>query len=742
MLFRLGVLMARWRWLVIAAWALAFLVAVGFAPRVLSELSAGFGRADTEAQRASTLLSEKLALREAVITLVFSHPRLQAQDTEYREAVEQTLAPLLQVPPEFPWVERVITLYNSGNREQASEDGLTSYALVVMSVDIDKAMDLYPELRSRLQTPEGFQMWATGGIPIYSDLNIAATEDLRRSEALSFPLVVVVLLLVFGTMVAAALPIAMAILTVVITMALVFVLTQFMEVSIFVLNIASFLGIGIAVDYTLLVVNRFREELPRHSRSEAIGITMATAGQAILFSALTTMVGLSGLFFIPLTFFRSIGIGGVTVVFVSVLAVMTLVPAVLGVLGPKVNSVRILPASRESPGMWRRVAHGVMKHPILVAVPGIVFLLLLGIPFLGVKVGAGWASALPPDAEARQGWEVVERELGAGELSPVAIVARAPGGILKPDTVGALYDFTHRLAQDPRVKRVESIFNLDSSITREQYQQMYATPSSVLPPQVVDALRSMLAESSDVTLIRVIPSVLPLSDDAKAFITEIRDQEIGPGVSVLVTGATADIGDTVDLTYRNFPLVILYIVVTSYLVLLLLFRSVILPLKAVIMNALSIFASYGALVYIFQEGHFENLLGFRTQGFTETTVPIVLFCILFGLSMDYEVFLLSRIKEVYDETGDNTASVALGLERTGRIITSAALILVLVAAAFATSDVVVVKAFGVGVAIAVLLDASLVRALLVPALMRIMGKWNWWAPAWLLRLLPRHGMVV
>ena len=244
------------------------------------------------------------------------------------------------------------------------------------------------------------------------------------------------------------------------------------------------------------------------------------------------------------------------------------------------------------------------------------------------------------------------------------------------------------------------------------------------------------------TLVRVIPRIPPLSDEARAFVKEIRDQGIGPGVSVMVTGATADIDDTVDIMYRNFPLAILYIVVTTYVVLLVLFRSVILPLKAVIMNALSILASYGALVYIFQQGHLENLLAFRTQGFTETTVPIVMFCILFGLSMDYEVFLLSRIKELYDESGDNTASVALGLERTGRIITSAALILVLVAGAFATSDVVVVKALGVGMAIAILLDATLVRALLVPALMRIMGRWNWWAPRWVQRLLPGQRMGV
>ena len=582
-------------------------------------------------------------------------------------------------------------------------------------------------------------MWATGGIPIFSDLTAAAEKDLRRSEALSLPLVLIALAVVFGTVVAAALPIAMAVVTVALTMALVYLLTQTMDVSIFVLNIASFLGIGISVDYTLLMVSRFREELPHRDLAEAAGTTMTTAGRTVLFSGLTTAVGLSGLLFIPFTFFRSLAIGGVTVVMLSMLVVMTLVPALLGALGPRINSLRVLPRSRKQRGVWQRVAYGVMRHPLWIALPVIILLLLLASPFRAVKIGAPWTSELPRNAEARQGWEKVEKELGPGTLSPVVVVAQVQGGVLRPETVGTLYDFTHKMAADPRVARIDSIVTLSPLITKEQYQQMYSAPEAIPFPEVKASLGRLVGK--DITVIRIYPSYPTVSDETKALLKEIRTQGVGPGIITLVTGATADLVDAVNLMYRDFPQVMLYVVAVTYLLLLVLFRSLVLPLKAVIMNALSIFASYGALVYVFQQGHFQELLGFRADGYTEATVPIMMFCILFGLSMDYEVFLLGRIKELYDESGDNTASVAVGLGKTGQIITSAALILVLVAAAFATSDVIVVKALGVSMAIAILLDATLVRALLVPALMRILGDWNWWAPRFVKRLLPEQRMT-
>lgn len=736
MLFRLGVLMVRYRWPVIALWIAALLTAAVFAPRVLSSLKTGFGRADTESQRALDILKEEMGEPEAVIAVVFSHDTLRATDPPYRQAVEQALSPIAQAPP----VAEVVTLYSSGNPFFSSQDGHTSYAFIVLNASVDEGMELYSELRRQLQTPEGFQMWATGGIPIFASLNAAAEEDLRRAEAISFPLLLAALALVFGTLVAAALPIAMAALTLAVTMALIYLLTQVTEVSIFVLNIASFLGIGLAVDYTLLVVSRFREELSHRGRAEAIGVTMTTAGRTILFSGLTTVVGLSGLFFIPFSFFSSLGIGGVTVVLVSMLVVMTLVPAVLGVLGPRINSLKVLPISGAGRGVWGRLAHGVMRQPLLVAIPVMVFLLVLALPFLEVNIGAPWATILPMDAEARQGWEKTEESFGPGALSPIVVVARAPEGILKPETVGTLYDFAHSMAEDPRVARVESIVTLHPSISKEQYQQMYAFPDMIPVPEVKKALAALVGDN--VTVIRIFPVASPLSSETKTLLKKVRAQGVGPGIETTVTGATADLQDATAIMYRYFPLVILYVVAVTYLVLLALFRSVVLPLKAVIMNGMSILASYGALVYVFQQGHFQEVLGFRAQGYTETTIPIIMFCIIFGLSMDYEVFLLSRIKEQYDETRDNTESVALGLERTGRIITSAALILVLVAAAFATSDIIIIKAFGVATAIAILIDATLVRALLVPALMRVLGDWNWWAPRFLLRVLPAQRITV
>lgn len=732
MLFSLGVFMVRYRWAVLSLWVLAFLVAGVFAPRLLSELKGGFGRAETESQQALDLLKEELGQEEAVVTVVFSHPSLEASDPEFRNALEDTLAPA----SELREVVDVITVYNSGNQSLVSTDGHTTHSMLTLAGSLDDGVDVYPKLRGRLHAPEGFELLATGGIAIFSALNEAAEEDLRRSEIVSFPLVLVALGIVFGTLIAAAIPIAMAGIAVTVTMAFVFLLTQAMDVSIFVLNIASFLGIGISIDYTLLVISRFREEMERHDRTGAVGTTMATAGRAILFSGLTTVVGLSGMLLIPFMLFRSLAVGGVTVVLVAVLVALTLVPAILGILGHRVDRLRVLPVGRRRGGVWHDLATWVMRHPIVVAVPVIAFLLVLGSPFLNVRLGAPWASVLPSDSEPRLGWEKLEREFGAGELAPVAVVVQAgEGGVLRPDVVGDLYDWTHTLLDDARVSRIESIVTLDPSISKEQYQRVYQNPGEFRMPELQRALLRLANE--DVTLVRVFPREAMFSPETKSLVADLRQAHIAPGLSTLITGATADLEDTIEVMYTYFPWVIVYIIAVTCVILLVLFRSLVLPLKAVIMNAMSIFAAYGALVFVFQEGNLQDLLGFTTSGFVEVSLPIILFSILFGLSMDYEVFLLTRVKEVYDETGDNTRSVALGLERTGRVITSAAMILVLVAAAFTTSDIIIVKALGLGMALAILLDSTLVRALLVPALMRIMGTLNWWAPGFVLRALPR-----
>ena len=758
----IGNFAVRFRWPIILFWATLFLITVPFAPRVGSHLKEGFGDAQTESREALDILIEDLGATESVIPLAFFSDTLTVDDPRYGLEMKKVLSTF----EEMPEVKGVTTFYNSVSSNLVSDDGRTTLALVYMDLEVDEVLDLFPSLNEQVRladsSSEELEVWAVGGIAIFSDLNEASERDLRRAEAVSLPLVLVALIIVFGGLVAAGLPVAMGAVSVSISLAGLLLLAQVTDMSIFALNIVSFLGLGVAVDYSLLVVSRFREELARgrggeggyppiSSRpapqratpqaagrqqvDEAVLRTIATAGKALLFSGITSVLGLSGLLLFEFMMLRSIGMGGMLVMVVSFLIAITLLPAILSVLGHRVDRLSLVRRrpETEGSGFWRRLASWVMAHPFAVSVPLIVFLALLGTPFLGVKIGAPWASILPPDAESRQRGDILTERMGPGALSPIVVVVQSSQDILSPGSIGALYDFLQPFQEDPRVERVESLVTLSPSLGRADYQALYAS-REVWPPQA----RQMVEEfaTGGTTVVRIYSNFLPTADETKALVEEIRATPEIDGIRILVTGETAALEDAISVMYSDFPKAVIYVMVAMYLALLVLFRSVVLPLKAVIMNGMSIFASYGALVFIFQQGHFQGLLGFQAEGFIEPTVPILLFAIVFGLSMDYEVFLLSRVKEIYDETGDNAASVAQGLERTGRVITSAAMILVLVAASFATADIVVVKALGLGTAIAVFLDATVVRALLVPALMRIMGNWNWWSPAFLRRVLP------
>ena len=728
MLYNLGLQMVRLRWWVVGFWALVFIGSLFLAPRVTSALKSGFGEVDTESRTALKLMVDKMDIPESAVTLVFSSDDLVSSDPRYVQDVEKTIAPLYDLPE----VVRVLTFYNTRSPYMVSADGRTSYAIVQLDTDIETSVDMFSDLKDRLK-PGELEVWATGGIAIFSDLNEASERDLRRAEVITRPIVLVALVIVFGSIVAAGLPMVMGVVSIVMTLALVFLLAQGTDMSIFVLNIASFLGLGMAIDYSLLMVSRFREELEHREVGEAVAVTCATAGKAILFSAATSIIGLSGLLFFQFMMLRSLGIGGMAVILFSMLLALSLIPAMLSVLGHRVNSLSVIPQRATSGRFWYRLSRWVMRHPVAVIIPVTAALVVLGLPFFEVELGSPWASVLPEDAEAREGWEVIADEFGAGELSSIILVSTSKDGVLSSENVAAAYDFAHRYADDPRVARLESIVTLDDRLTRDQYQQLYALPSPALfgGPDVATALENLTSDSGDASMIRVFSKTHPVSDETKALVEEIRESKPGGDLETYLTGVTPDLEDTVDQMYTDFPKVVIYVAITTYLALFWLFRSVLLPLKAVLMNVMSILASFGALVFVFQQGHFQNLLGFTTEGFTEASVPILLFSIVFGLSMDYEVFLLTRVKEEYEATGDNAESVAVGMERSGRIITSAALILILVASGFATGDILIVKALGFGTALAIFIDSTIVRALLVPALMRIMSGLNWWAPGFL-----------
>ena len=362
-------------------------------------------------------------------------------------------------------------------------------------------------------------------------------------------------------------------------------------------------------------------------------------------------------------------------------------------------------------------------------VPVIVVLLALGIPFLQVKLGIPWASVLPEEAESRQGWEKVSEEFGEGALVPILVAARFDEKVVNQDNVAALYRYSQMARELPGVTRVESIVDGGPGWTLEQYQALYASAEARGSPELASALEEF--GGGRVTMVSIYTVYEMNSEEARDTVRSLRAYE-GEG-EFLVSGATASLMDAVDAMYDAFPWALVLVTVSVYIVLAVLFRSVVIPLKALVMNGMSVFASYGALVFIFQQGHLEGLLNFTSTGFLEATIPILLFTILFGLSMDYEVFLLTRIKEIYDESGDNASSVALGLEKTGRIITSAALVLILVAGSFTFGDIIIIKALGLGIALAIFLDSTVVRALLVPSLMKVLGDLNWWAPGWMRR---------
>jgi RND superfamily putative drug exporter len=439
------------------------------------------------------------------------------------------------------------------------------------------------------------------------------------------------------------------------------------------------------------------------------------------------------------------GVAGATVVAISVTAALTLLPALLGVLGARIDALAIGPLAASArvgndAGFWSRLAHAVMARPVVVLVPLLAVLIGLGLPFLRVELGAPDASILPTDVQSRRGFDLLQTHWGAGELAPVLLVFRTTDGSspLRPDHLQALASFMRRVEADPRVQRVDSVVNLDPRITPEQYALIFADPNHITDAYAQIAVQSSVRQ--DVLLANATSRFGQTDNKSKALVRAIRATPPPDGFQLLVGGGTAGVIDYADRLYSQFPRAMVLVILAIYLVLLRTFGSVVLPLKAVVMNVLSILASYGALVVIFQDGALAELLHFQPLGYVEASLPILMFCVLFGLSMDYEVFLLSRVQEAHLDGADNATSVARGLERSGRIITSAAAIVVLVSLSFVAADIVLIKALGLGTAIAVLLDATLVRALLVPATMRLLGDWNWWSPRWLPRFL-RSGVA-
>jgi RND superfamily putative drug exporter len=737
-----GRVVYRFRWAIVVLSVLPLAPATWLVLRG-GDLDSSVVPITTESGRAAELIARELP-RGASFDLIFSDPRRPALDPSFREDVGRALEPLRRDPR----VARIATAYDRSTPDPMllSRDGHRTRAVVELvgraspfeSLEFSSvAPDVYRSLR-RLVHSDRLDVVATGSPALHHDFARMAEQDLLRCEVVALPLVLILLLLVFGSVVAASLPLLVGGLAILVGMAGMLALSQVTPVSIYASNLVTMIGLGVAVDYALFIVSRFREEMQHRDVPGALDRTMATAGRAILFSGLTVAIGFAGMLLVPIGALTSLGLAGTMVVGLAVIYSVTLLPALLAILGSRVDAVRLPFAWRGSSGergIWHRTATVVMARPWAVLVPVLTILILAGLPFRSIRLGMGDPLILMPEAESRRGEELRRAAFPDGTSHPVVVVLEDPTG--KPTSARAIaqtYDLSRWLARLPGVTRVDSIVDLDPRIDRAQYQLMAALSPAIRPPAIETAFRRMMGPTT--TLLVLSTPLRPDSDEARALVQTIRDAHPPLDARLLVTGQAAFDLDFIGVLTRSAPVVIGFIVLVTYVVLFFLLGSILLPLKAVIMNFLSITASYGALVWIFQEGHLAGWLGF-TPGPIESPIPLIMFCVLFGLSMDYEVLLLSRTREEYERTGDNRGAVAASLERTGRLITGAAAIMAVVFFGFGVAQAVMIKAIGIGMGIAVVVDATIVRTLLVPATMRLLGEWNWWAPRPLARLYAR-----
>ena len=596
------------------------------------------------------------------------------------------------------------------------------HALVLARIEGDDR-DVDDALAAVHDTLEGEQGAVTVGLsgrePVFAEIGETIEQDLVRAEAIVIPITLILLVLVFGSLVAASLPLLVGLVSIPGTFLVLSLLASLTDVSVFSINLTTALSLGLAIDYSLFVVSRFREELHAGTDPhEAVVRTVERAGRTVAFSALTVAVSLSALLIFPLYFLRSFAYAGIAVVVVASAASILSLPALLAVLGPRVDAGRILKRSPhpESSGFWHRIATWVMRRPVPIALGAIVFLVVLGLPFLSAKFNLGDERVLHESAGTRVVANVLRTDFASNEGDAF--------GVLIPEAVApdAVETYAGEVSQLEDVARVDSLGG------------SYIDGVMVIGDNPAAARFA----GDDGTWISVVPAVDPMSPAAGELVAEIRGS--AARFDGLVGGTAAELVDTKAAIVDRLPWAVLLIALATFVLLFLMFGGILVPIKALVLNFLSLTATFGAMVWIFQDGNGSGLLDFTATGAIEITTPILMFCIAFGLSMDYEVFLLSRIKEEYDRTGDNERSVATGLEKTGRIVTAAAMLLAVTFLAFATSRVSFIKLFGVGLALAVLIDATVVRALLVPAFMKLAGNANWWAPKPLRKLHERFGI--
>ncbi|HYI65295.1 MAG TPA: MMPL family transporter [Candidatus Limnocylindrales bacterium] len=742
------------RWLPIAGLAAVIGLNVWAATAGGTLSQGGWQVPGSEAARAEALFADRFGEQATSLIVIFTDPDGAADSPAFQATVADSVAPLA----DEPIVDEILTYADVGDPSFLSHDGAKTFALIRLNEELEAAVDDAEHLAGLVSAPEGVETVVTGVPIVQQEFNEAIERDLVQAELISLPIAMLILLAVFGTLVGAILPIIIAAVALPSSMAVISLLAGVTEMSIFVTNVATMIGLALSIDYSLFTVSRFREELRHRSVADAVEHTMATVGKAVAISGVAVAIGLSSLTVFESPALRSMGIGGVVTVLSTLVFGLTVLPALLGMLGPRVNRLRVpLPRAfrlveddpaaadaRQGHGIWGRIAQAVMRRPILIATPVLLVLVLAGLPFFGIQLSTGGnLDDLPPSASVT-GFRILEAEFPGGDANPIEVAVQADepmlaDGALDPTWVEELTAYVDDLAVLGSVSEVTSVLDPPAGMDEATYLQLIALPAEQRPPEaagITTWIDQWIAD--DLTRVNVFSTALPDSAEGREVVDRVRAVPVPDGAAdTLTAGLSSRSHDFMASFTHSWPFALAIVVGVTAIVLFLTFGSIFLPIKAVLMSLLSITASFGALVWIFQDGNLGGLLGVDPSGTIIASTPILMFAILFGLSMDYEVFLLSRIREEWKRTGNSRESVADGLAATAKVITAAAAIMVVVFGSFLLESDRVLKLFGAGLAVAIFLDATIVRMLLVPATMELLGDKNWWLPRWLDRILPR-----
>lgn len=722
MLARLSqVLIRRRRWVWVGA-VLFVVVAGGFGAGVQEHLSTGgFADPGAESTKAANVLRDDFGQQEPNLVMVITAKDGKVDDPAIETAATE-LTQQLGKERYISFAGSYWTLFKAPPLK--SSDGTQGMLLARIKGsddDVDEQIDGIVEKYAGEHGP--IDVSITGQGPVFHEVGTTIEKDLAKAETLALGVTVILLIFVFGGVVAASLPLVIGIIAIVGSWLALRIIASITDVSVYVISMTTVMGLGLAIDYSLFVLSRFREELNKgHDVPTAVTITMKTAGRTVIFSALTVAVSLSALLIFPLYFLQSFAYAGIAVVAVACAGSVIVLPAILAGLGAKVDAWSFRKANKkktDAEGFWHRTAVMVMKRPWPFALGVTALVLALGAPFLNIKLGTPDDRVLPPSAFTREASDQIRANFSSQEAFAVQVVATGIGNA--EGHTAEINTYATDLSQVKGVARVDALTG------------SYINGEKVLDPNFL----STRFNGDKGTWLSVVPSVEPVSLEGEKVVADIRD--VDAPFAVKVGGSSAALVDAKDSLFRLLPVALGLIAVVSFVALFLMFGGLLVPFKAVILNLLSLTATFGAMVYIFQEGHGQGFFDFTPTGTLVATTPVLMFCIAFGLSMDYEVFLLSRIKEEHDRSHDNEHSVAVGLEKTGRIVTAAAALLAVVFLAVVTSKVSFIKLFGLGLAMAVVMDATLIRGILVPAFMRLAGEANWWAPKPLQRIYERFG---